>query len=312
MKKTARITAFLMSIFIFASCVGKTSDPVEGDYVINIEGEEFVVHYKPGGVDEDAGTETEKETEAETVPEYEYLVDVFADVDTDKWFKYSGTNGEGKVFVSIPGDYKKDVNGLYLRRNNINVNEINMIYDNEVITRVSLRIKDNGKYSGGDTFTVSAENINGIKAVNEKLLEYGFYISETEREYVFPDMGTKIEKVSQWSDDYAQAFADYAREYFEAEYGDKAEVLYMYLATINSGETAGAFTDNVELHMIAKIYGNTVHFNDYRMRELIIMGDGSAKADNCLEASYISAPFDTTIRDKYYGSKYTLTQLDFD
>lgn len=30
MKKTARITAFLMSIFIFASCAGKTSDPVEG------------------------------------------------------------------------------------------------------------------------------------------------------------------------------------------------------------------------------------------------------------------------------------------
>lgn len=63
----------------------------------------------------------------------------------------------GKVVVSIPGDYKKDVNGLYLKRDNLNANEINMIYDNEEITRVCLRIKDNGNFSGGDTFTVTAE-----------------------------------------------------------------------------------------------------------------------------------------------------------
>lgn len=56
-----------MSIFILASCAGKINEPGEGDYVINIAGEEFVVHYKPGDGEEDAASETEKETEAETV-----------------------------------------------------------------------------------------------------------------------------------------------------------------------------------------------------------------------------------------------------
>lgn len=262
-------------------------------------------------------SESEEESEEETEPEYDYLIDIFEDV--EDWLEYKGTNGTGDVEITIPSDYKKAINDLYLK-NNVSRNRLTFIYDNEEICNICFSVKETGGcLSEGDLFTIYVWNYDGIDKVNNTLLANGYYIRDTERYFTFPDMGTKISKPSQWDDSYAQAFADYAQRYFDEKY-DKSDinatVIELYIAKINAGETASPGRGNVELYAIAEMYENgKIWYNYLRIPDPIIMGDGSARtqyAEQWFEGSYISEPFKESIENKFRNQPYVITKLNIE
>lgn len=138
--------------------------------------------------------ETEKETEPE--PEYDYLIDIFADV--EDWLTFSGAGNEGTVDLTIPEDYSREINGLYIKRSRYYSNVVELIYNNKELGKFNFYIYNGSDswsgyasgFSAGDTVTVF--NSQNITVLNDNLLENGFYIKETAYQFRYPDRGSYI------------------------------------------------------------------------------------------------------------------------
>ena len=131
------------------------------------------------------------ETEEETEPEYDYLVDVFEDV--EDWLEFSGAGDECSVKLEIPKDYSREINGLYIKRS-VYTNVVELIYNNKSMGYFSFYIDNATNLSVGDIVTIYSNNIYEL---NNNLLQNGFYIKDSAYQISYPDMGSYI---SSWEE----------------------------------------------------------------------------------------------------------------
>lgn len=127
------------------------------------------------------------ETEEETEPEYDYLVDIFEDV--EDWLEFSGAGDEGSVVLKIPKDYSREINGLYIKKVSFYTNVVELIYNNKSMGYFAFYIDNATNLSVGDIVTIYNNNIYEL---NNNLLQNGFYIKDSAYQISYPDRGSYI------------------------------------------------------------------------------------------------------------------------
>lgn len=194
MENKFKIIVLLLSV-IMLMCISCGNSSGKGLQISNDD--EVSVEYDFGNYGWDyLLNETEEEEPEEPEPEYEYLVDLFEDV--EDWLTFSGAGKEGEVKLTIPEDYSREINGLYIKRDYY-TNVVKFIYDNKELGTFSYYIYNGSDYwssyannfSAGDTVTIF-KGSKDITNLNNNLLENGFYIKETEYQFSYPDRGSYI------------------------------------------------------------------------------------------------------------------------
>lgn len=149
--------------------------------------------------------ETEDETEFE--PEYDYLIDIFEDV--EEWLTFSGAGNECKVELKIPEDYSREINGLYIKRNWF-TNVVELIYNNKSMGTFSYYIDNEYNLTAGDVVKIYS---NDVTELNNNLLQNGFYIKDAEYQFSYPDRGSYIKTWEEAVDIY-NILAAKAKKYY--------------------------------------------------------------------------------------------------
>lgn len=126
------------------------------------------------------------ESEEETEPEYDYLIDIFEDV--EDWLTFSGAGNECSIQLDIPDDYSREINGLYIKKNWY-ANVVQLIYNNKLMGDFSFCFDSDYNLTAGDVVTIYD---NDIRELNNNLLQNGFYIKDTEYQFNYPDIGSYI------------------------------------------------------------------------------------------------------------------------
>lgn len=175
MKKTV---VLLLSILMLA-LVSCGNDSVTDDNSQTENDFEFFSDYGWGYEFSDYEEETKSE------PEYDYLIDIFEDV--EDWLTFSGAGDECSIDLSIPDDYSKEINGLYIKR--MYNNSVQLIYNNKLMGEFSFYIDIKYNYSAGDVVTIYDSD---TRELNNNLLQNGFYIKNAEYQFNYPDRGSYI------------------------------------------------------------------------------------------------------------------------
>lgn len=176
MKKTV---VLLLSILMLA-LVSCGNDSVTDDNSQTENDFEFFSDYGWGYEFSDYEEETKSE------PEYDYLIDIFEDV--EDWLTFSGAGDGCKVYLDVPDDYSREINGLYIKKDWY-ANEVQFIYNNKLMGDFSFCFDKDYNLKAGDVVTIYASDIRDL---NINLLQNGFYIKNAEYQFNYPDRGSYI------------------------------------------------------------------------------------------------------------------------
>ena len=291
--KKAMLALFALVLPFTASCTSADTQQPYGDYVVNIEGEEFAVSYRPA-----KGTETEP---LDYDPDM--VIDLFADI--DEFLVYNGGDGKGGADIEIPEDYKRTVGEYTFKRSFYDFN-LDIIYDNEMIAQLQYSIvsEKNHSMSQGDTFTVKICAPHDAAYISDFFKETGHIVLENERTFTYPAVGTYLKKAEEYQDAYTETAINYVTLLCEKE--DKT-VDSVHLLTIKAGEAADK--KRGKCFLAVNTYHKTLGLTIYFLDDLMVSTDGGF----CFEYSYkshIGNSDPDELLEKWYGSSYDIHPLD--
>ena len=134
-------------------------------------------------------------------------------------------DGEAQATISFPDDYEKKLGDVYLVRAGWHDRELNIVYNNECIAKITYSVDDSSTLSSGDEFVIK------INTTSKSKLEELNYVYESSKTFVVPKLNTRVTSVDQLSTaEIEQIKKDIATQCNEDNY-NVLEVKYVYFCT---------------------------------------------------------------------------------
>ncbi|MGN1410048.1 MAG: hypothetical protein ACI4XJ_07710 [Eubacteriales bacterium] len=320
----ALILSVLISFVSLSGCTDTAKETAYGDYLLDYSDGNIIVHYEPS-------TENKEnyESESEHIKDYDAdkVIDLFKDV--EDWFVFSGDDGSGKVEIVIPSDYSREVDGYYFKFGGDRYHPIlYVIYDNELKGSILYGISRDGKHSDfseGDNFTVMAfysdKDYPAVQnTFNDLFSQTGNVVLQETKEYEFPYIGSYINEIGEFKDEYITAALDYINE-LGAEgkigySGSKYYVNQLFLCSIKPGEI---LSDKSKVMLAAGVVEDGIDVNygwhDYMvyLKDLKIEPNGGITIEKYDSKKIYGDvfPYEEHLYS-YFGTRYEYTDLNID